>query len=93
MEPATVRTVAIHALMAGCKPSFLPVVLGGIALIGAIGLILDWRTPGDSTAYSASAFRWAMSAQFVLWAVGLTQVYRYRLRSRRVVNRDELELA
>ena len=30
MEPATVRTVAIHALMAGCKPSFLPVVLGGL---------------------------------------------------------------
>ena len=33
MEPATVRTVAIHALMAGCKPEYLPVVLGGIALI------------------------------------------------------------
>jgi hypothetical protein len=33
MEPATVRTVAIHALMAGCKPEYLPVVLGGIALM------------------------------------------------------------
>jgi len=30
LEPATVRTVAIHALMAGCKPEYLPVVLGGI---------------------------------------------------------------
>ena len=30
MEPATVRTVAIHALMAGCKPEYMPVVLGGI---------------------------------------------------------------
>ncbi|MEO7727482.1 MAG: UGSC family (seleno)protein, partial [Burkholderiales bacterium] len=30
MEPATVRTVAIHALMAGCKAEYLPVVLGGI---------------------------------------------------------------
>ncbi len=30
MEPATVRTVAIHALMAGCKPEYLPVVLGGL---------------------------------------------------------------
>jgi hypothetical protein len=29
MEPATVRTVAIHALMAGCKPEYLPVVIGG----------------------------------------------------------------
>lgn len=30
MEPATVRTVAIHALMAGCKPSYLPIVIGGL---------------------------------------------------------------
>lgn len=33
MEPATVRTVAIHAVMAGCKTEYLPVVLGGISLI------------------------------------------------------------
>ncbi|MEK6592897.1 MAG: hypothetical protein AABZ67_07400 [Pseudomonadota bacterium] len=33
MEAATVRTVAIHALMAGCKPEYLPVVLGGLALM------------------------------------------------------------
>jgi hypothetical protein len=33
LEPASVRTVAIHALMAGCKPEYLPVVLGGITLM------------------------------------------------------------
>lgn len=33
MESATVRTVAIHAVMAGCKPEYLPVVLGGITLM------------------------------------------------------------
>ena len=33
MEPATVRTVAIHALMAGCKPEYLPVVLGGLTIM------------------------------------------------------------
>ena len=33
MEPATVRAVAIHAVMAGCKPQYLPVVLGGIRLM------------------------------------------------------------
>ncbi len=33
MEPATVRSVAIHALMAGCKPEYLPVVLGGLELM------------------------------------------------------------
>jgi hypothetical protein len=33
LETATVRTVAIHALMAGCKPEYLPVVLGGLELV------------------------------------------------------------
>jgi len=33
LEPATVRTIAIHAVMAGCKPSYLPVVLGGLRLM------------------------------------------------------------
>src|SRR5918992_5877386 len=33
MEPASVRTVAIHALMAGCKPEYLPVVLGALELM------------------------------------------------------------
>ena len=33
MAVATVRKVAIHALMAGCKPEYLPVVLGGLELI------------------------------------------------------------
>jgi hypothetical protein len=33
MEPASVRTVAIHAVMAGCKPEYLPVVLGGLSLM------------------------------------------------------------
>ncbi|MGH7399407.1 MAG: hypothetical protein ACRELW_17930 [Candidatus Rokuibacteriota bacterium] len=33
MVPATVRTVAIHALMAGGKPEYLPVVMGGLGLM------------------------------------------------------------
>lgn len=65
--------------------------LASLILVITIGLILDWRTPGSSSAYRPEAFRWAMSAQYVLWAVGLTQVYRYRVKTRRVVDRDELE--
>lgn len=65
--------------------------LASLLLVIAIGVVLDWRTPGNSAAYGPSAFRWAMSVQYVLWAVGLTQVYRYRVRARRVVVRDELE--
>ncbi|MCW2820301.1 MAG: transporter, partial [Marmoricola sp.] len=29
-------------------------------LVVAIGLVLDWRTPGNGRDYTASAFRWAM---------------------------------
>ena len=65
--------------------------LASLLLVVSIGLILDWRTPGGGSDYSPSAFRWAMSAQYVLWAVGLTQVWRYRRRARAVVSRDELE--
>ena len=53
-----------------------------LILVVAIGVILDWRTPGSSTAYTPSAFVWAMSFQYVLWTLGLTQVWRYRRRTR-----------
>jgi len=65
--------------------------LASLLLVIAIGLVLDWRSAGAGSDYTPSAFRWAMSVQYVLWAVGLTQVYRYRLRTRAVVDRDELE--
>jgi MFS family permease len=61
-----------------------------LVLVVAIGLILDWRTPGASTSYDASAFRWAMCAQYPLWALGLVQVWRYRRRTRAIINRAEL---
>jgi MFS family permease len=63
-----------------------------LILVAAIGVILDWRTPGDSTAYTPGAFQWAMSFQYVLWAVGLTQVYRYRVRTRERIRLDDPEL-
>ena len=62
-----------------------------LVLVLSIGLILDWRTPGASTDYTPEAFRWAMSAQYVLWGVGLWQIVRYRRRARAVIDRVELE--
>lgn len=56
--------------------------IASLVLIVAIGLILDWRTPGSSTDYSPDAFRWAMSAQYVLWTLGLIQIWRYRVKTR-----------
>ena len=64
--------------------------IASLLLVIAIGIVLDWRTPSGSD-YTPSAFRWAMSTQYLLWGLGLAQVYRYRRRARRVVDRDELE--
>jgi MFS family permease len=60
-----------------------------LVLVIAIGLILDWRTPGSSSDYTPSAFRWAMSFQYVLWGLGLVQVLRYRSRARARLRDDD----
>jgi MFS family permease len=65
--------------------------VASLVLVIAIGIVLDWRTPGGGTDYTPTAFKWAMATQYALWALGLVQVYRYRVKTRRVVDRDELE--
>jgi len=59
-----------------------------LCLVVAIGLVLDWRTPGAGTDYTPSAFRWAMSVQYLLWTVGLVQMWRYRLKTRALILRE-----
>ncbi|GAA1996530.1 MFS transporter [Nocardioides kribbensis] len=65
--------------------------LASLLLVVAIGLVLDWRTPGASTSYTPEAFRWAMALQYLLWGLGLVQITRYRLRARRVIDREALQ--
>jgi hypothetical protein len=62
-------------------------------LVVAIGLVLDWRTPGGGSDYTPSAFRWAMSVQYVLWALGLGQMWRYRRRTRALILRQQAAAA
>lgn len=63
-----------------------------LVLVIAIGLILDWRTPGGSSDHTPSAFRWAMSFQYVLWGLGLVQVVRYRIKARARLRADDPDL-
>jgi MFS family permease len=58
-------------------------------LVVAIGLVLDWRTPGGGTDYPPDAFRWAMSVQYLLWAIGALQIWRYRRRTRALIIRQQ----
>ncbi len=60
-----------------------------LCLVVAIGLVLDWRTPGGGTDYTPSAFRWAMGVQYLLWALGLMQIWRYRRRTRALILRQQ----
>ena len=47
-EVTSVRDVAIHALMAGCKPEYLPVVLGGMRHHAARGIQHGRRAVHDA---------------------------------------------
>lgn len=58
--------------------------IASLCTIVAIGAVLDATTPGSSTSYSPQAFTAAMSVQYVVWAVGALQIWRYRRETRRV---------
>lgn len=60
-----------------------------LSLVVAIGLVLDWRTAGGGTDYPASAFRWAMSVQYLLWTIGVVQIWRYRVKARALALREQ----
>jgi hypothetical protein len=47
-----------------------------------IGLVLAVYPHADG-AYAPEAFRWAFLVQYPLWAVGATQILRYRRKARR----------
>ncbi|MEV7429004.1 MULTISPECIES: nitrate/nitrite transporter [unclassified Nocardioides] len=63
--------------------------IASLVLVVSIGFVLDWRTPAGS-GYTADAFRWAMSTQYVLWVLGASQIWRFRRRARSGTTRDEL---
>lgn len=52
--------------------------VASLLTMGLIGLILDYRAPGGPSTYTLADFRVAMSVQFLFWALGAFQVWRYR---------------
>lgn len=55
-----------------------------LSTVTLIGVILDVVAPGGPSTYTADSFRAAMSVQYVVWAIGVVQIVRYR----RLVRRD-----
>jgi len=56
-----------------------------LSTVALIGVVLDHVAPGGPSTYTVDSFRAAMSVQYLVWAVGVVQIVRYRLRTRRAL--------
>ena len=56
--------------------------IASLVTIVAIGIVLDLASPGGGSSYSPDAFRTAMATQYVVWALGVVQILRYRRQAR-----------
>ena len=57
--------------------------VASLMLMFVMGLILDAVDPGASGHYSLTAFRWAFTAQYAFWAVGIVLILLARRKLRR----------
>ncbi len=48
--------------------------------VALVGIVLDLRQPAGTSSYDLDDFRAALSVQYVFWALGITQILRYRRR-------------
>ena len=65
--------------------------VAALTTIVAVGFILDWRTPGGGSNYTPSAFRWAMSFQYLVWGLGTVMILRHRRQVRTKVRRSDVD--
>jgi sugar phosphate permease len=54
-----------------------------LTAVALIGIVLDHVAPGGPSTWTMDAFRPAMAVQYLIWALGIIQVLRYRGRARR----------
>jgi len=64
--------------------------VAAVVVVFAVGAVLDLMTP-ESSDYTPEAFRAAMSVQYLLWGLGVAQIWRYRSQVRRMVGREAVE--
>jgi sugar phosphate permease len=57
--------------------------LASLSTVTLIGIILDRVAPGGPSTYDVNDFKVAMSAQYIVWGIGIVQILRYRRRARR----------
>lgn len=64
--------------------------VASILVIIGIGVLLDLQTPAGAAHPALGAFKWAFAVQYVLWALGAAQVWRYRRTTRRIMPPEHL---
>ena len=62
-----------------------------LSAIALIGLVLDHVAPGGPRTYTVNSFRVAMAVQYLVWGLGVTQILRYRRRTRRAMLENDPE--
>jgi len=54
-----------------------------LAAVALVGVVLDRVAPAGPATWDLDAFRAAMVVQYPVWALGLVQIVRYRMKARR----------
>jgi sugar phosphate permease len=65
--------------------------LASLSTVTLIGVILDRVAPGGPATYDVDTFRVAMSAQYLVWGLGVVQILRYRRKARRALRESDPE--
>ncbi|HET6562988.1 MAG TPA: MFS transporter [Marmoricola sp.] len=54
--------------------------IASLVTLFLVGVVLDVRS-GGTAAYDLDDFKWAMSVQYLVWAIGAAQIVRYRRKA------------
>lgn len=66
--------------------------VASLSTIALIGVVLDQVAPGGPQTYTVDSFRVAMTVQYLVWALGVTMIVRYRRQTRRALLQDDPDL-
>jgi sugar phosphate permease len=67
--------------------------VASLSTVALIGIVLDRVAPGGPSTYTVDSFRVAMSVQYLVWAIGLVQILRFRRKARAGQRRDLPDLS
>jgi hypothetical protein len=59
--------------------------VGTLLAVVVIGVVLEMASSVPAPDYTLSAFKWAFATQYLLWALGVVQLLRYRHRTLRLI--------